>query len=100
MFKLIKGSFSRRWHTVKFGSESIQKEQFPNATKVAVFILTMFGSTYTYESSFSLNMNAIKTNTRSALSNDRLQDCMRIALTSYKPNFIRVAQKRKCHFSH
>ncbi|BFY98365.1 hypothetical protein BsWGS_01405 [Bradybaena similaris] len=85
--------------TIKFWSERIQKEQFPNARKVAIFMLAMFGSTYTCESSFS-HMNAIKTDNSSPLSNDRLQDCMRIALTSYNPNFIKVAQKRKCNFSH
>ena len=74
--------------TVKFWSERIQQEQFPNARKVAIFILTMFGSTFTCESSFS-HMNAIKTNSRSSLSNDRLQNCMRIALTSHQPNFIK-----------
>ena len=84
---------------VKFWAENIPKEQFPNAKKLAIFILTMFGSTYTCESSFS-HMNAIKTSTRSSLSNDRLQDCLRITLTSYEPNFIEVAKKRKCHFSH
>jgi hypothetical protein len=85
--------------TCKFWSEIIQKEQFPNAKKVAIYLLTMFGSTYTCESSFS-HMNVIKSNTRSSMCNDRLQDCMRIALTSYQPNFINVAKKSKCHFSH
>ncbi|CAG5116250.1 unnamed protein product [Candidula unifasciata] len=85
--------------TVKVWSETIQQEQFPNARKVTVFILTMFGSTFNCESSFS-HMNIIKTNSRSSMSNDRLQDCMRIALTSHQPNFIKLAQKRKCNFSH
>lgn len=84
---------------VKFWSERIQQQQFPNARKVAICMLTMFGSTFTCESSFS-SMNAIKTNSRSLLSNERLQDCMRIALTSHQPNFIKIAQKRKCNFSH
>ena len=75
---------------VKSWTESIQKDQFPNARKVAIFILTMFGSTYTKscESSFS-HMNAIKTNTRSSMSNDRLQDSMRIALTSFQSNLLK-----------
>ena len=55
--------------TVKFWSERIQHEQFPNARKVALFILTMFDSSFTCESSFS-HMNAIKTNNlHSLLSN-------------------------------
>ena len=32
--------------TIKFWTESIQKDQFPNARKVAIFILTMFGWTH------------------------------------------------------
>ena len=83
--------------TVKFWSERIQHEQFLNATKVALFILTMFDSTFTCESSFS-HMNAIKTNSWSSLSNDRLQDCMRIALTSHQPNLIKLARKGKYNF--
>ena len=39
--------------TCKFWSESIQKERFPNAKKVAIYILTMFGPAYTCQSSFS-----------------------------------------------
>jgi len=83
----------------QFWSQGISQELFPNARKIALFILTMFGSTYTCESSFS-HMNAIKTQNRSSLCNARLQDCLRIALTSHQPNFLKLSQLRKCHFSH
>uniref|UniRef100_A0A8C6VXB7 DUF4371 domain-containing protein n=2 Tax=Nothobranchius furzeri TaxID=105023 RepID=A0A8C6VXB7_NOTFU len=48
--------------------------------------LSMFGSTYICESSFS-HMNAIKTNLRSSLSESFLHYCLHIALSSYEPTF-------------
>ncbi|KAK6477898.1 protein FAM200A-like [Huso huso] len=84
---------------VRFWTEHIQQVEFPNARKLAVLLLTMFGSTYTCESSFS-HMNVIKSNTRSSLTNERLQHCLRIAVTSYEPNFMHVAQGNKCNGSH
>lgn len=52
---------------VKFWPEKIQQQQFPNTRKVAIFMFTLFGSTFTCESSFSI-MNAIKSNSQSSLS--------------------------------
>ena len=43
-------------------------------------------------------MNVIQTKTRNSLTDDRLQNCMRIALTSYQTDFITVAQKHKMPF--
>ncbi|MGH0119661.1 UNVERIFIED_CONTAM: hypothetical protein FKN15_044480 [Acipenser sinensis] len=60
---------------VKFWTEHIQQVEFPNARKLAVLLLIMFGSTYTCESSFS-HMNVIKSNTCSSLTNERLQHCL------------------------
>lgn len=82
-----------------FWTKCINVSKFPNTKKLAIFVLTMFGSTYTCESSFS-HMNAIKTNTRANLTNERLHHCLRVALTSYEPSFSAIAQSKKCHLSH
>lgn len=77
----------------------LNQVQFPNTRRLAFFLLTMFGTTYTCESSFS-HMNAIKTNTRASLTSAHLHQCLRIALTPYEPNFAVLAKSKKCHFSH
>ncbi|KAL0146797.1 hypothetical protein M9458_057736 [Cirrhinus mrigala] len=52
-------------------------EEYSNLKKLALFILTMFPSTYVCESSFSA-MNAIKTHKRNRLTNQNLENCLRI----------------------
>ncbi|KAK6491839.1 general mRNAion factor II-I repeat domain-containing protein 2B-like [Huso huso] len=74
-------------------------DQFQNSQNLAVFLLTMFGSTYLCESGFS-SMNIIKNQHRSRLTNEHLHQCMGLALTSYKPVFTKLARERRCHLSH
>uniref|UniRef100_A0A3Q1C081 HAT C-terminal dimerisation domain-containing protein n=1 Tax=Amphiprion ocellaris TaxID=80972 RepID=A0A3Q1C081_AMPOC len=69
----------------------VNVHQFPNLKKLAVTVLSMFGSTYVCESSFS-HMNAIKTNLRCSLHDSTLQNCLRIALTTYEPNSVDMQQ--------
>jgi len=52
-----------------------------------------------FESSFS-HMNAIKTHNRISLTDQHLQHCLRIALTTYTPDFTALAKSKKCNFSH
>ncbi|KAL2092927.1 hypothetical protein ACEWY4_010239 [Coilia grayii] len=82
----------------KFWSD-VNAHQFPNIKKVAIFVLSMFGSTYTCESSFS-HMNAIKNSYRCSLTDSKLHQCLQIALTSYEPNVTDLVQNKKCNFSH
>uniref|UniRef100_A0A3Q3B518 HAT C-terminal dimerisation domain-containing protein n=1 Tax=Kryptolebias marmoratus TaxID=37003 RepID=A0A3Q3B518_KRYMA len=77
-----------------FWTEWVDAEKFPNMKELAINLLTMFGSTYTCESSFS-HMNAIKTSARSSLTNERLHHCLRIALTSFEPDFSAIVQSKK-----
>uniref|UniRef100_A0A8C1IF79 HAT C-terminal dimerisation domain-containing protein n=1 Tax=Cyprinus carpio TaxID=7962 RepID=A0A8C1IF79_CYPCA len=60
----------------------VNVHQFPNIKKVAIVMLSMFGSTC--ESSFS-HMNSIISNSRCSLTDRTLHQCLRIALTSYEP---------------
>uniref|UniRef100_A0A3B4ZDH1 DUF4371 domain-containing protein n=1 Tax=Stegastes partitus TaxID=144197 RepID=A0A3B4ZDH1_9TELE len=64
-----------------------------------VTVLSMFGSTYVCESSFS-HMNAIRSNLRCFMIDSTLHHCLRIALTSYEPNVTAIVQNKTCHFSH
>lgn len=83
----------------KFWTHVISREKFPHSRGLALFLLTMFGSTYTCESSFS-HMNAIKTHNCISLTDQHLQHCLRIALTTYTPDFTALAKSNKCNFSH
>lgn len=71
----------------------VNTHQFPNVKKVAVVILSMFGSTYTCESSFS-HMNSIKSSSRCSLTDNTLHHCLRIALTTYDPTVAAIVQKK------
>uniref|UniRef100_UPI003AB06FCF zinc finger BED domain-containing protein 5-like n=1 Tax=Centroberyx gerrardi TaxID=166262 RepID=UPI003AB06FCF len=66
---------------------------------LAMYVLTMFGSTYTCKSAFS-KMNSIKTHERNRLSNQSLEDCLRISLTAVKPDVKKLVSEGKCNFSH
>lgn len=83
----------------RFWLQTVSETAFPGLTKVALYTLTMFGSTYSCESAFS-TMNIIKTKYRSRLTNEHLHMCMRMALTSFKPRFKLLAGQSKAHFSH
>lgn len=74
-------------------------EEYPTIKKLAIFLLTMFGSTCTCESSFS-SMNAIRTHERNRLSNKSLEDCLCISLTSVTHNIPKIVSQGKCNFSH
>ena len=73
--------------------------QFPHCRRLAIYLLTMFGSTYVCESGFS-TMNLIKNQQRNRLTDDHLNHCMQLALTSHQPAFNKLAMSRKCNFSH
>jgi hypothetical protein len=73
--------------------------KYPIVRDVALTLLTMFGSTYVCESTFSI-MNYVKNKQRMSLCDKRLEHCLRIATTSCVPNFKQLAGDRTCHLSH
>ncbi|KYN28548.1 hypothetical protein ALC57_02027, partial [Trachymyrmex cornetzi] len=77
----------------------LPKETYPNLRKMKSFVLTMFGSTYVYEAAFS-KMNYVKNKFRNNLTDRHLEDCLVAATTSYNPEFIKLAEDSKSHFSH
>lgn len=65
----------------------------------AVYGLTMFGSTDNCKAVFS-KMNSIKTHERNQLSNQSLEDSLRISMTAAKPDVKKLASEEKGNFSH
>uniref|UniRef100_A0A8C5FQQ1 DUF4371 domain-containing protein n=1 Tax=Gadus morhua TaxID=8049 RepID=A0A8C5FQQ1_GADMO len=74
-------------------------EEYMGIKKLALYVLTMFPSTYTCESSFS-SMNAIKTHERNRLTNASLENCLRIKVTSLSPDIHKILTEGRSHFSH
>uniref|UniRef100_A0A3B3Y521 SPIN-DOC-like zinc-finger domain-containing protein n=1 Tax=Poecilia mexicana TaxID=48701 RepID=A0A3B3Y521_9TELE len=54
--------------------------------RVSIAVLTMFGSTYSCEQSFS-HLKNIKSNLRSRLTDESLNACMKLNLTKYQPDY-------------
>ncbi|KAJ8718896.1 hypothetical protein PYW07_016452 [Mythimna separata] len=73
--------------------------KYSELKKIAMKLLTLFGSTYICEAAFS-KMIFIKNKFRSQLTNEHLQDLMTIACTNYTPNFRQIVHNRKNHFCH
>ena len=61
---------------------------------IAVRLLSIFGSTYLCESTFS-TMNNIKNKHRSKLTNEHLEACLRVAVSTRVPDF-KLLARRHC----
>ena len=74
-------------------------QNYMNMKKYALGVLSIFGSTYLCEQVFS-SMNFIKSNHRSRLTDESLQSCLKIKVTSYSPDVEKICsdvQKQKSH---
>jgi len=74
-------------------------QEYDTLKTLAMYVLTMFELTYNCEDTFS-KMNSIKMHERNRLSNQSLEDCLRISLTAVKTNVKNIVSKGKCNFSH
>lgn len=72
---------------------------YQTLTKMAKKVISMFGSTYKCESTFSI-MKHVKSKNRSRLSDEHLMDCLRAATTKYVPNFKNLVQTIQSQGSH
>lgn len=89
-------------HLKSINGENIWKftfEKFPILTNIAQKILACFGSTYLSESAFS-SMNIIKNKLRNQITNDHLDQCLRLATSSYEPDYESIAKSRQNQVSH
>ncbi|CAK6954401.1 general transcription factor II-I repeat domain-containing protein 2-like [Scomber scombrus] len=79
---------------------ALNEAMFPNLRKTAQKMLTLFGSTYVCEQTFSV-MNINKSRHRSRLTDQHLGAILRIATTKLTPDFDALAKKRdRQHCSH
>jgi len=75
-------------------------DKYMNCKTLAIKLAThMFGSTYVCETSFS-KMTFLKNRYRSRLTDHHLENTLRISCSPRVPDFKKLAQEKKCHFSY
>lgn len=83
-----------------FWLEATTEAEYPHLTKLAKLLLTIFASTYICESAFS-NMNHIKNKLRSTLTQDHLDQLLRVACSNREPDYKNMLDTYKqFHSSH
>ncbi|KAJ8361740.1 hypothetical protein AAFF_G00429360 [Aldrovandia affinis] len=74
-------------------------DTYMNMKKYAFGVLSIFGSTYFCEQVFS-SMNYIKSKYCSRLTDDSLQSCVKIKVTSYSPDIEKLCSDVQKQTSH
>uniref|UniRef100_A0A8C0H5C3 SPIN-DOC-like zinc-finger domain-containing protein n=1 Tax=Chelonoidis abingdonii TaxID=106734 RepID=A0A8C0H5C3_CHEAB len=73
--------------------KSLDDEKYKNLIEVALKTFSIFGSTYIYEQTFSImNMNK---NKRSSLTDDHLEDIMKISTSDMTPEYNKLVAKKR-----
>ena len=78
---------------------SLPKENFPNLKTHALKMLTVFGSTYICEQTFS-RMKQLKSPTRSRLTDEHLHQLLRLTTTKMEPDIDLLVSQMQAHQSH
>lgn len=77
----------------------VDEKKYPLLKETFQRLNSCFGSTYLCESGFS-TMNLLKSKFRSRITNEHLNDCMNLAITSYVPEYKKLAEDMQCQVSH
>lgn len=79
--------------------KQLSGDLFPEVRKHALRFLSLFGSSYICEQTFSL-MNITKSKLRTRLTDDNLEAVLRLATTNLAPNIEKLVANRQCQTSH
>ena len=71
----------------------LNAKEFPNLKQFACKFISMFGTTYMCEQTFS-RMKYLKSKYRAYLSDDHLQSLVVIGETDFNPNYKEILQKK------
>lgn len=74
--------------------KKVPKKKYPELQTYAMKLLSIFGTTYCCESLYS-NMKFIKNCHRSRLTNEHLEELLRLALSKYRPDFKKISKEFK-----
>ena len=86
-------NFSQCYSTTEFWRQ-VPESKYPELKKNSSRLISVFSTTYCCESLFSV-MKFIKSKQRATLTNEHLGELIRTALTTYRPNFRRLANQKK-----
>ena len=84
---------------LEFYKKYVSKEKYQRIHRLAVFVTSLFGSTYLCEQVFS-RMNHVKSPVRSLLSDSHMENSLRIATSSILPNIAKLVREKQCQTSH
>ena len=73
-------------------------DTYKELKKLAFSILTIFGSTYICEETFS-SINQIKNNLRSRITDENLQSCIELKTSTYLPDILKLSREMHGHRS-
>ena len=76
----------------------LTEEKYPNMTKCATSLTVLFAATYLCGSAFS-HMKVIKSKYRTTMIDDHLEVCLRMATSSYCPDYATLADSMQCKSS-
>ena len=79
--------------------KSLNSDNYKNLVQLAKKTLSIFGSTYICEQTFSI-MNMIKNKQRSSLSNENLEDILKISTSHMYPDYDKLVVGKRCNVSH
>uniref|UniRef100_A0A674K1K9 SPIN-DOC-like zinc-finger domain-containing protein n=1 Tax=Terrapene triunguis TaxID=2587831 RepID=A0A674K1K9_9SAUR len=74
--------------------KSLDDEKYKNLIEVALKTFSIFGSTYICEQTFSI-MNMNKNKQRSSLTDDHLEDIMKISTSNMTPEYDKLVAKKR-----
>lgn len=77
----------------------VDTEKYSSLCTAAMKVASLFGSTYLCESAFS-DMNFIKNQHRTRLTDAHLQDSLRLAVSNYRPDYNALVASMQCQASH
>uniref|UniRef100_A0A8C6L134 DUF4371 domain-containing protein n=1 Tax=Nothobranchius furzeri TaxID=105023 RepID=A0A8C6L134_NOTFU len=77
----------------------VDTEKYKGVCTAAMKVASMFCSTYLCESAFS-DMNFIKSKHRTRLTDSHLHDSVRVAVSSYTPDYSKLVTSMQCQVSH
>ena len=78
---------------------SLNSDKYKNLVQLAKKTLSIFGSTYICEQTFSI-MNMSKNKQRSSLSNENLVDILKISTSHMYPDYDKLVVGKRCNVSH
>ncbi|CAM5151831.1 unnamed protein product [Natator depressus] len=78
--------------------KSLDNEKYKNLIEVALKTFSIFGSTYICEQTFSI-MNMNKNKQRTSLTDDHLEDIMKISTSNMTPEYDKLVAEKRCTIS-